>query len=335
MKQFTLAVFSLLTFFMLPAYGGGDSIGHGGVIWACIGTQGSREVLAGRLTDTYEAEKQYQSTLIPDPGGDPMLIYAARKAWLEREIPELYLSLKSRFEYVEQHRTFVDAELLPTNDYNNAIKPEAATCPQGEWRAVNIANFREDDQRVLIRESLWKSAKIPALDKAALLFHEAIYYWTRSAFGTVNSDKARRITGLLFTVKPTAEVKDEIQKVLGANPYRPDAKVICVMKNVARNQMYVAFDQDMDSAVITVRMRCQDDVDPLGCDVNSVECEEIAPGVQRQCLAENKMSRRLYLGRGRNVLEAQFNAHMSCYIGSPAVGASVQHCPDLVFMKCK
>jgi hypothetical protein len=319
------------------ALAGGDSIGHGGVIWACIANQGTREVLAGRLTDTYEAEKQYQGVLIPDPGGNPFVIYESRKAWLKRELPELYLSLKSRFEYVEQHRIFVDAELLPTNDYNNAIKPEAGTCPLGEWRAINIANFREDDQRILIRESLWKSSKISSLDKAALLFHEAIYYWTRSAFGTVNSDKARRITGLLFTLRPTSEIKDEIRKILGADPHRPDAKIICIMKNVSRNQIYVAFDRDMDSAVIAVRMRCQDDVEPVGCDVNSVECEEIVAGSQHQyqCLAENRVSRRFYIGRGRNVLEAQFNAHMSCYIGSPAVGASAHHCPELSLMQCK
>jgi hypothetical protein len=327
-------LFLPLILFVSQALGGGDSVGCGGVIWACRSVTGGQVFYAGVLTDLFEAKIQGKLTIIPDPGGDPIQVYEARKLWLQKELPDLYQALKPRFEYVEKHQTLIQAELLSTHDFNNASKPLASTCPSGEWQPLNIANFREEDQQVLISSELWNSPRLPTLDKAALLFHEAVYYWMRNYYGSTNSDKARKITGLLFSTLPTAQMKQEITKILGAYPDHPEGKFMCVMKNSKRNQVYVAYDEKMETASLNVRLRCQDDADAQWCERGSTECEEVGPSLAHQCVAENSQTRKIYTGKGRNILEAQFNAHMACYIGSLALVGMEQHCPEFVFMEC-
>lgn len=316
------------------AWAGGDSVGNGGVIWACRSGSAGQVFHAGLLSDLFEAKEQYGWTLIAESSSEPQKIYEDRKAWLQNNLPDLFTALKPRFEYVEQHRSFINAELLSTNDFNNAIKPLASTCP-GEWQPMNIANFREEDQQVLISAELWNSPRLPSLHKAALLFHEAVYYWMRTYFGSTNSDKSRKITGVLFSTLPPEKIKDEIRNVLGSYPDRPDGKYICVMKNSKRNQIYVAYDQNIEDASLTVRERCQNDSDPQWCERGSVACNELSDHLQNRCAAENSFTRKIYTGKGRNLLEAQFNSHMACYIGSQALGATAQNCPDFAFMECR
>jgi hypothetical protein len=315
--------------------GGGDSVGNGGVIWSCQHGPGGQFFHTGILTDLFEAREQYGLALIPDPKGDPYKLYEVRKAWLERELPEMYAALKSRFEYVEQHITMVNAELLSTEDFNNAIKPLATECTNGEWVAKNIANFREEDQQIIINNQLWKHFSLPTIDKAALLFHEAVYYWMRTYFAATNSDKSRRITGILFSTLPTDKMKEEIKKVIGRYPSNQEGKFICVMKNSKRNQIYVAYENTLSEASLNVRLRCQDEPDPQWCERTSVECQDAVSASLVRCAAENSFSRKIYVAQGRSQIEAQFYAHMACYIGSQAQGAATQQCPDFTFMECE
>jgi len=262
------------------------------------------------------------------------VIYQARRAWLTKFLPEFAGVLAPRFDYVEKHLNFVHAELLPTLDYNLAVRPLKEDCGGLEWKPENIANFREEDQEILISAELWASPLVPTLDKAALLFHEAVYYWMRTYYGSTDSDKSRHLVGILFSTLSPEQMKAEIIKVLGTYPDQPDGKAICLMTNSARNQIYVAYDQNTDDAELTVRMRCQDDADAKWCIPTSIECENIVPGPQHRCISENSVTHKIYVGKGRGLLEAQFNAHMSCYMGSLAQGASTHDCPDRSFMEC-
>ncbi len=313
---------------------GGDSVGNGGVIWSCRSRNPGHAFQTGILTDLFEAKEQYGLTLIDDPGGNPFKLYEQRKEWLRTTLPDMHTALSPRFLYVEEHRTFVNAELLSTRDFNNAIRPLASTCLQGEWQAENIANFREEDQQVLISAELWNSEKLPTLHKAALLFHEAIYYWMRTYYGSTDSDKSRKLTGILFSNLALDKMKKEITKVLGSYPDRPEGKFICTMRNSKRNQVYVSYGSEINETSLTVRQRCQNDPDANWCLRSSIDCAEISSSYQNRCEAENASTRKIYTGQGRNILEAQFNAHMACYVGSQAQGASTHQCPDFVFMEC-
>lgn len=323
-------VLSAVFFSASAAFANGYSVGNGGVIWACAGASGVLD--AGMLSDLYEAREQHRWTVIDDPGGDPFVLYERRKTWLKQALPDMFAALEKRFEYVETHRVFVNAELLPTLDYNNVIKPEASQCPRGSWRAVNIANFREEDQQVLIRSELWNSPNLPTLDKAALLFHEAVYYWMRTYYGSTNSDKSRRLTGLLFSRLEPEEMKREIVRLLGALPENPDGKFVCTMRNTRRNQVYVAYGETSSDTALTVRMRCQDDPEAQWCARGTLQCEAVTGPVRHRCVSENLRTHRLFTGRGRNLVEARFNAHMACYVGSQG---QAQSCPDEEFMECE
>lgn len=335
LNKFIFIFFSFIMMEPIYAGGGGDTIGNGGIIWACRSGVGNRNFHRGLLVDLFEARVQHKWSLIEDEGGDPLVGYEKRKSWLQKELPDFYQALKSRFEYVEQHRIFINAELLPTRDFDPPTKPEPVTCPEGEWQPLNIANFRENDQQVLISAELWNSPKLATLDKVALLFHEAIYYWMRTYYGSTDSYKSRKITGILFSTLSTNAMKAEITKTLGSYPDRPDGKFICTMKHSRRNQVYVAFDLTTRAASLEVRMRCQNDPEPEWCGRSTVECEELSPKLSHQCIAENNTSHNLFIGKGRNLLEAQFNAHVSCYIGSQSQGASIHGCPDFSFMDCE
>ncbi len=329
------SLFFLVSFYISNALAGGHSVGNGGVIWSCADRVNGATFYRGVLTDLFEAKEQYKWNLIADPGGDPIDLYNQRKAWLEQSLPKMYEALKTRFAYVEEHQTFVNAELESTKDFNNAIKPLASSCPEGLWTPVNIANFREEDQQVLISQNLWQSPYLATLDKAALLFHEAVYYWMRTYYGSTNSDKSRKITGLLFTTLSAEEMKTEIRKILGTYPDQPDGRFICVMKNTKRNQIYVAYGPDEQEASLTVRMRCQDDLDAGWCARTSLSCEEVVEQERRQCISENLATHKIYVGKGRVLIEAQFNAHMACFIGSQAFGENLeQQCPDFNFLEC-
>ena len=313
---------------------GGDTVGNGGVIWACRADAGGQKFYSGLLTDLFEAKEQYGLSIIESSETDPLKLYELRKQWLQVELPDLYSALKPRFEYVEQHRSMVNAELLSTRDFNNAIKPLSSLCPQGQWQPLNIANFREEDQKILISSDLWHSQNLPTIDKAALLFHEAVYFWMRTHYGSTDSDKSRKITGLLFSTLPTNQIKKEIANVLGGYPDRPDGKYLCIIKNTRRNQIYVSYEADPVEGSLAVRTRCQDDPDANWCQRSSVECDEIWDSQPFKCVAENGVSSKIFTGKGRNLLEAKFNAHVSCFVGSQAQGVSTQFCPDFQFMEC-
>jgi len=326
-------IFIILISLNQNTWAGGDFVGNGGVIWACT-DKNSSSLINGILTDLFEAKEQFGWPLITSDETDIFKIYSDRKDWLKNNLPELFRSLESKFQYVESHLVYVNAELLPTNDYNNAIKPLASTCLFGNWNAVNIANFREEDQRVLINNELWNSSKISNLNKAALLFHESVYYWMRTYFGSNNSDKARKITGLLFSNLTINDIRSELQKIIGYSMPQADENFLCTMKNTKRNQIYIAFSNSSQSASINVRLRCQDDPDQNWCTKSTMVCDQIMTQQKKECVSENASLGRIYIGKGRNNLEAQFNAHMSCFFGTLALKGNPQDCPDFDFMEC-
>lgn len=327
-------VLTLLSLMSLPVFAGGYSVGNGGVIWACMSNQ-DRVFHHGMLADLHEGRLRKDLEMIADPGGDPMALYRARKEWLARELPEMFTALKTRFERVESILAPVDAVLESTKDFNFVLKPTPDTCPQGEWKARNIANFNVEDGKVYLDKALWNSSALPTLDKAALLFHEAIYYWTRSYYAHTTSDKARALTALLFSKTPAATMKTKIAEILGAYPDQPEGDLMCVMMNNIRNQAYVAYGTDQADVEFTVNERCTNDPDAHFCSEMSLSCEKL--GVQRvTCITRNAVTNKQYRSQGRSTLEAQFNAHMACFTASQAAGTRLErHCDSFEQMRCK
>lgn len=337
--KLVLFAISLAQLSLPAAWGrGGDSIGSGGILWICSSEPPDPILYAAVLADLFEAREQHHWPLIADPGGDPIMLYQQRKEWLSHQLPDLFRNLESYFNYVESHRTLVKGQLLPTGDLMGALKPPVSSCPaKVEWQPRNIANFREEDQQIMIDEFLWNSPALPTLDKAALLFHEAIYYWMRNTYGSTDSVKSRKVTGLLFSTLSPEQIKEKLALFLGSYPEKPVGKFMCVMKNSLTNQAYVAYEDSLDDAEFTVQERCQNEEEPgrPGCSSASVVCDEVNDGRLIKCNAEHSTSRKLYRSQGRNELEGKFRAHLACFLGSQAIKVSPQDCPAFAFIRCR
>jgi len=248
----------------------------------------------------------------------------------------MFTALKTRFERVESIFLPVNTVLESTKDFNLIMKPTPETCPQGVWKSRNIANFHEEDGKLYIDQLLWNSPALPTLDKAALLFHEAIYLWTRTYYAAPNSDKARKLTALLFSTKSPAEMKTNIAEILDAYPDQPEGDILCVMRNSVRNQIYVAYGTDQSDTEFTVHERCANDPDAQFCSESSLTCEKLSNNKRVTCQTKNSGTSKLYRSQGRSELEAQFNAHMACFAASQAAGTRLErHCDSFEQMKCR
>ncbi|MGE3759275.1 MAG: hypothetical protein AB7H97_16035 [Pseudobdellovibrionaceae bacterium] len=102
---------------------GGDSVNNGGAIWACVSGPTDSVFHRGMLTDIFEARNQFQLELVQTSESDPFKIYAQRKAWLEKTLPDMHEVLKSRFKYVEDHLKIIEGDITDTKDYYTAVIP--------------------------------------------------------------------------------------------------------------------------------------------------------------------------------------------------------------------
>ncbi|MGE3759274.1 MAG: hypothetical protein AB7H97_16030 [Pseudobdellovibrionaceae bacterium] len=184
---------------------------------------------------------------------------------------------------------------------------------------------------------LWESPLIPSLDKAALLFHEAVYYWMRSYTGTTTSNSSRKIVGYMFADEnkhSPASIKEEITKIVGTYPNRPNGKIMCAIRNTKRNQVYPAYNATEAKARFDVRKRCSEEPDPRFCVSNSLECSDVGDELKFECIGENNITKKIFSSKGRSLLEAQFSTHLACFMDSREDPKKAQACPDFAFMEC-
>lgn len=187
-------------------------IGNGGGIWACNNAQG--EMQYGILVDLYEAEVEFDLPVIRGNRGDTIEgVFQLRRKWLKQNWPELEEKLSPYLERVLVGKTLVNANLRKIEDVFNRIEPGYDYCSQGPVTYQQLANFTFDG-RIIVSQSLWNSSRIAAVNKAALLFHEAIYLMLRETKGDTDSVNTRYITGVLFTTLQATEMKNKIEKIL-------------------------------------------------------------------------------------------------------------------------
>ncbi len=315
-------------------WAGGYSVGNGGVIWGCVSGVGDSQLHQGLLVDLFEATEIHNWPTISTEIEDPEIIYQSRKDWLAANLPEFSEALASRFAYVENNRQFINAALIPTDDVNPFIYPLPSRCPQGVWKPINIANFREDDGRVLINAELWQSPVISSLDKAALLFHEAIYYWMRKYFGATDSVKSRAITGLLFSNLAPEQMRREITDIVGSYGSFPEGKFVCTLQHNVSYKMFIGFAETLWNAELEVGKRCAEEPNSNDCG-RSPSCEKIEGDRRVQCNLRHPTTGKIFEGSGRNKLEAQFYTFQSCYIGSLNLdGHKERQCSKLFSINC-
>lgn len=203
MRKILILISTLIVSMQLYA---GDKIGNGGGLWIC---PRSGSVEKGSLIDLFEGREQYGLTSSSFALGGPMQIVMEKKIMTEKHMPLLFSKIESYLNDTLSKMRFISADLVIIDDALYVIQPQASLCKEA-WKYVQFANYTTVSGQILINEPLWNNPIIADIDKAALVWHEAIYHWLRDEFGAQNSIQARYIIALLFSDLDPKEIYKDI-----------------------------------------------------------------------------------------------------------------------------
>jgi hypothetical protein len=287
----------------------GDKIGNGGGLWTCTANQ---SLQLGMLVDLYEAEEEFSLPLISTNQVDPLQIVQDRDLYIKVTLPSYYYFWNKKLNESLQKIHYVNSELTIVDDALFRVKPLSTTCAAG-WVYTQFANFTNQDQ-ILIRQDLWNSSAVAPLHKAALIWHEVIYSWLREQYQDTDSVRARQIVGLLFSTLPSQDILNRIEKIVSPLPTNPNQSVwFCSIKNNNSFYYFGDYGQSQIEASSLVTQKCQSLPNGFHCDERSLSCEEISKqSVQKICQLKNQQNNKTYLGKGRNLLEAEFKTREQC-----------------------
>jgi len=99
-------------------------------------------------------------------------------------------------------------------DAKTMTKPWLTECLGGKISYMQLVNFFDDPLYVLINKYLWESRELNEVDKAALVFHEAIYYMLRVTKSATNSIEARKLVGYIFSDMSIESLKKSLKIVI-------------------------------------------------------------------------------------------------------------------------
>lgn len=188
----------------------GDRVGNGGGVWVCQNPDKSYRWI--ELVDLFEARNEFQvETVMPEGFYKDLFNY--RRWALAKSNPILYKELHPYLRKVMQNHSFIKSELQKIDDVLYRVQPGAKDCDGGQVEFKQLANFTNYNH-IIINEDLWNNAVFSEGQKAALLFHEAVYYWLRDKAKDHNSVRARAITGFLFSTLYKADMNNAIEEVL-------------------------------------------------------------------------------------------------------------------------
>ncbi len=302
----------------------GDKVGNGGGIWACM----QQETLqSGAFVDLYEAKNEYGYNLVVPNFNDPLQVFREREEYLRTNLPDFYSRISSSIDQVFLKLRYVESELEIVDDARFILRPLPSTCPGGQWKYVQWANFKLDNEAVLIRKDIWDNPRVGAIDKAALWWHEIIYLWIRTEFKDTVSTRARRLTGLLFSTFSPTEKQKEIERILasgGPGPIPtpspsptptpvlpPPFRFVCLVEHRASMQLYMGFGESLLEAKSRTSQLCEDSGSPIHCP-DPRDCSVSDPKKRFFCRMRNPGVDKTFTGYGKSLIEAQYAARSNC-----------------------
>lgn len=287
----------------------GDKVGNGGGLWTC---SINHHLQQGVLVDLWEAQEEFGLPLIRSNEINPMTIVEERQLYIEQNLPGYAHGWSQVLKDSIPKIRFVNAELSFIDDNLHRLKPPASLCAE-DWVYTQFANFTPQDQ-ILIQSDLWNNALISPLHKAALIWHEAIYAWLREQFQDKDSVRARQIVGLLFSTLPVQQVKSRIEGILTPAPIgHNDVIWFCMIFNNVTEIHYGNYGVNQLEASTKTIQTCQEGANSFHCDEHGMACSQILDqSVQKVCQLKNYLNNKMYLGKGRDVLEAEFKAREQC-----------------------
>jgi len=290
----------------------GDRITNGGGAWTCR-AQETAPATQAMLVDFYEAREQHGWTLRSEPSAaTPVELADKMMSRLEVEFPNYAPLWRSQLAEVKSVMKVVDAELTPVADSLYDITPRTSTC-NGKWFYTQFALFTIEGQ-LLIDQALWNSPLLTVQDKAGLLWHETIYRWMRQAHQDQNSRRARRITGLVFSDLSGEKKRALLAEILGgSNPVQQDW--MCRIQNGVSRKFFASYGASEIEASSDTLMQCQQAGYKYHCSESEIQCAVIdRDQIGWFCKSRNVYSGDVFVGRGRNLLEAEFRSQSACQL---------------------
>jgi hypothetical protein len=316
----------------------GDKVGNGGGVWACVGAQ--QGISSANLVDLYEAREEFGLAILKTVETEPMNIVQDRADFLRDNLPEYFANWAGALQFVMGNTRYVSAELVVVDDALYRIKPLPKTCKGGQWQYTQFANFTHLGQ-VLIQKELWNETALAPIDKAALIWHEAIYKWLRDTAGDRDSIRTRQIVGILFSDLNVNQIKMEIQKVLAnTNPQPPtpqpppsptvpeNEKVICLVRNAMNFMFYSGYGSGELEAKGNAMGACANSgSNGVHCDPVGARCEANTSAIpNRACVIQDRLNFKSYTGKGRSETEAFMKAFSMCSAGVNPVHCELMGC---------
>lgn len=198
----------------LSAVAKGEGAGNGGGAWVCQNKDALKTIRWAKLVDLYEAEKEFLLPMKSFGNRDYMEIVDTMKVRLFSINKNLYERLVPYFDEVEANIREVDVDLEIIDDALYRVRPPARDCLGGNVKYIQLANFTHYGS-ILVNQYLFNNEKLSEGDRAALVFHEAIYAYLRDQYGDNTSVRTREITGYIFSTLKNVEISEKIDSILG------------------------------------------------------------------------------------------------------------------------
>jgi len=192
------------------AYAGGTRAGNGGGAWVCREPENTLRWV--KLVDLFEAQSEFGLNPAQLPGSYTDIVDAMQVRLFKAD-ESLFTATSRYFDHLSYLKNnppsvqYTQDTLELIGDSLYRLKPNISQCaggilvtdPQSGENMIpyeQVVNYKNDGN-VLIQIDLWN--KLSETEKAALVFHEAIYAYFRDLEGDTDSVKTRRIVGLIFS----------------------------------------------------------------------------------------------------------------------------------------
>ena len=211
----------------------GDKIGNGGGAWVCREQNG--DIRWVKLVDLFEAESEFGLTTAQFPGSYTEIVdqVQVRLFKTNRGFFEVLSPYLERVGYLKNNPVAIQytedtLELIDDSLYR--VKPKVSKCTGGVLVRdpksgepmipyEQVVNYKNDGN-ILVQSDLFNHLSTET-EKAALVYHEAIYAYRRDTAQDVDSVLTRRIVGLIFSTLSTDEVAKQLASLVGATTTGP------------------------------------------------------------------------------------------------------------------
>lgn len=200
----------------------GERGGNGGGVWVCQNKDALGTVRKIELVDFYEAEKEFKLILKKHTGLNAETILDLYKYRIFEIDKNLASGLEPYFSKLQENLNLIDSDLEVIDDSLFRVKPNQKWCEAGTISYQQMANYTNYGS-ILVNENLFNHAQFNEVEKAGLYLHEVIYAYLRDKSRDKDSQRARRIVGVVASTLTTEQAREALELIrVSTNMYKMD-----------------------------------------------------------------------------------------------------------------